>query len=163
VGMCHSQQRQLIRIDSQGPMPDRVCIAFARVAVRVIPRRIATLLLWLGLVALAAPALACGSMTTPTRDCCPEGAPAPCKNPGERGAVQCCVSVPTSSAVAFAMPARTSAEPLQSSGSPDPLVIVAWLATVRAASVDSIPTSLDALPRSRDGTHTYLRTGRLRL
>jgi hypothetical protein len=126
-------------------------------------RRLTTLLV-LGFVLLgtAAPAFACATKG----DCCPEDTTTPCGGEGSgfitsAPLVACCVSPPQSASSISAL--RNESGQQNNSGSPDPVLVVAWLATFASRSPDSaIPSHFAAITRS-DGALTYLRTGRLRL
>jgi hypothetical protein len=124
------------------------------------------LLLCLGLVWAASPALACAQM--PERDCCPPGTQTPCG--GDQSgldlravAALCCVSVPVSSSAATAdEPRPTSVQP-HDNDSPDAFALVAWFATLEPPEREPPPLPPDAFGTRTDASLTYLHTRRLRL
>ncbi len=128
----------------------------------------ALLLVWVGL-ATGTPALAC-SPAAADMDCCPKGAPIPCKD-GASGQSRdatptaCCVAASVSAAAVPTLDSNrnlpvATADP----GSPDPLILVAArVAALTDAARLPILTGL-LVPRAHtDATPTYLSTGRLRL
>jgi hypothetical protein len=125
-------------------------------------------MLCLGLIWATAPAFACTSMTD--RDCCPEGAPSPCKG-DESGfdlkafASLCCVSAPvaSSSATATADTHRSVDVEPQSPDSPDAIALLAWFATLQPREHERPPPPPDLVRTRTDAALTYLRTLRLRL
>jgi hypothetical protein len=129
-----------------------------------VQRRVALLLLWVGLLGTALPALACPAGTSA---CCPAQGPSTCS--GNAGLVRittaalCCSSAPVPAYVLSIGPtdgrARAS---LHASGSPDALVEDRWAgfpADFTAAGVTFVATA----GHRADAQLTYLRTGRLRL
>ena len=132
------------------------------------PRRLTALLVMvLVLLGTVAPTLACAAALS-TRDCCPEGSTTPCGGEGSgtrfNGLVEaCCLSAPQASP-AWVSASREQTERQSShSGSPDPVVAVAWLLTLsHQPHTHDLPT-LSAVAIPGDGVLTYLRTGRLRL
>jgi hypothetical protein len=130
----------------------------------VLRRLTASLVIALVLLGTGAPAVAC-AMELGKRDCCPEGTTMPCGGDGAGYTMQvaaCCVSAPQSSS-SWVSSSRSHAEPQDHSGSPDPVIAFAWIATLTSLRhVSGIPTHSVAPIRS-DGSLTYLRTGRLRL
>jgi hypothetical protein len=128
-------------------------------------RRItASLVLWIGVLAFAAPVLACGVSMMPTKDCCPEGEPSPCGEGGVPVAnATCCVAAPLVSAAVAEAPRAQYEQPLED-GAPDPLILVAWFQSfTRHPAFEGIPEADWDPPLSRDATLTWLQTGRLRL
>jgi hypothetical protein len=122
--------------------------------------------IWFGLlVGVASPAFACGT-SAKGGDCCPEGSHSPCpdeKGPDFASLTACCVNAPPApSAVSVEATRNTSDQP-HDSGSPDPIVVIAWFSTlfpqVRAQQAILPATSS---PRT-DAALIWLRTGRLRL
>jgi hypothetical protein len=131
----------------------------------MIRRLAASLLLWVGVLALASPVLACGSPESPPRDCCPEGMPSPCGGTDAPAAVPvCCAALPiVTQAVTVEAPRAQHEQPLDP-GSPDPLLLAVWLHSIAAAADPSAPPSVSCeLDLGRTATLTYLHTGRLRL
>ena len=131
-------------------------------------RRLASVLVvCLGLLWVSSPAFACAKPATDS-DCCPHGVPSPCG--GEGSAVDfdtlaslCCASAPApSSAVSVDASRKTHFQP-SDSGSPHPIVAIAWFATLTPVTYPPPLTSADsAVPRT-DAALTYLHTRRLRL
>lgn len=123
-------------------------------------------MLWLGLIWAAAPALACAPMEN--RDCCPEGAPSPCGG-GESGlnlkavASLCCASAPVASPSAAADTARSTHVEPQSPESPDAIALLAWFATLQPREYETPRAPPDIVQTRTDASLTYLRTLRLRL
>jgi hypothetical protein len=126
-------------------------------------RWIVALFLAAGLLGVASPALACASILNPPRDCCPDGAPAPCKDSGQGGAVLCCgTSASTSSNASVSAPRQLSPAD-EPSNLPDPALLLVWMLSARTHTNDAPFIEPTAPPRPPDGTSTYLRTARLRL
>jgi hypothetical protein len=134
-------------------------------AERVMRRLTAILAIWLSLVGVAMPVLAC-SMGVDVAGCCPIGTQSPCGGSGESQwnatAALCCSAGPTSTAGPSVEPSRSSQAPLHP-GTPDQFVVSGWttINPVKPAAHRVFPTSI---PTHRaDAALTYLRTGRLRL
>ncbi len=131
------------------------------------PRRLTALLVMvLVLLGTVAPSLAC-AVALSTRDCCPEGSTTPCggEDPGNHfnGLVEaCCSSAPQASS-AWVSAIREHTEQQIPSGSPDPIVAVAWLFTFSHLPHSADLPTLSPVAIPGDGVLTYLRTGRLRL
>jgi hypothetical protein len=128
-------------------------------------RRLAlSLVLWVGVLGVASPALACAATAALERDCCPEGMPSPCEGgSGDPSATLCCVAAPAPAQAVAAESGRTQLERAHDSGSPDPFIVSAWLATfVRDGSLPARISSSSSAYRT-DATLTYLLTRRLRL
>lgn len=130
-------------------------------------RRLSILvMLWMGLMWAAAPTLACASL--PNRDCCPDGAPAPCG--GDESGVDlkaaaslCCVSAPSGVTSVSADTQRVAhVEPLHPD-SVDSIALLAWLATLQPRRHELPARPPDAVRARTDAALTYLRTLRLRL
>jgi len=122
------------------------------------------MVIWLGLVSAASPALACASSH---RDCCPEGMTSPCDGKGSvvdlsTIAAVCCVSAPAASSAAAESPRATHVQP-HDLPSLDPIATFAWLATFTASDHECSPRSHDISVAPTDEGLTYLRTLRLRL
>ncbi len=127
-------------------------------------RLAALLVVWLGLLWAASPALACARAAD--RDCCPEGTTSPC--PRERTdlstlAALCCVSAPAASQAVAADTTRTTHVQPDHSGSPDPIITLAWFATLATPNYESPPKPPDTRFVGIDAARTYLHTLRLRL
>lgn len=128
-------------------------------------RLTAILAIWLSLVGVVMPVLAC-SMGVDTAGCCPMRTHSPCGGSGESQwnatVAVCCSAGPTSNAGPYVEPTRSS-QALFHPGTPDPLVVSnrAAITQVSAVTHRIFPTSI---PTHRaDAARTYLRTGRLRL
>jgi hypothetical protein len=144
----------------------RIALPDVSLELQIVLRRLTAL--WvLGFVLLGtvAPTLACASAFAEA-DCCPAGSSAPCDGagsgfPSDALADACCASAPASVASVGAI--RSHAEHADHSGAPDPVLIVAWLATF--TSLPDVPaiSTHSVASMSTDGVLTYLRTGRLRL
>ena len=127
-------------------------------------KRLATgLLLSMGFLALASPVLACGTLTSPVRDCCPEGAPSPCKGGVPPANTTCCVSVPVvTQTAAIEAPRSAHVLPTDNHG-PNPLILAAWVHSFDIATVAQLPLQ-HTRPRPGGGERQiYLQTRRLRL
>jgi hypothetical protein len=129
----------------------------------VLRRLVAALVLWVGVLGIASPVLACTSMAPAESDCCPQGSPAPCG--GDRSAaLECCVAAPPA---VTASPVAAKAEQLQiepRSDSRDPVIPPAWLETSNPRGPPSLQfVAPERLSASTDAALTYLHTGRLRL
>jgi len=132
----------------------------------VLPRWSTVFMIWFGLlVGMASPAIACAAAAR-HGDCCPQGSTSPCGE--EKGAHQwgssatCCVNAPAPSAVSVDVN-RNTPQPQHDSGSPDPIVAFAWLATLSShVRAPQVVVPVISLPRT-DAALTWLRTGRLRL
>ena len=125
-----------------------------------------TTLLVMGFVLLGAisPALACAAAE---RDCCPAGTTTPCGGEGSGYdsndvVAACCVNTPKTSS-AWIAASRDPLEGQNHSGSSDPIVAIAWLATFAPLPHASHLPTRTAIATHGDGVLTYLRTGRLRL
>jgi hypothetical protein len=123
-------------------------------------------MLWLGLLWAAAPALACAPM--PDRDCCPAGTHTPC-GADQSGvdlravAALCCVSAPVASPVAIADETRASVVPHNADPQPD-AALLAWFATLEPPPErEPPPLPPDASGLGADSSLIYLHTLRLRL
>jgi hypothetical protein len=130
-------------------------------------RRLTVILaVWLSLLGVAMPVLAC-AMGVTDGDCCPVQTRSPCA--GGVNELQsnvtitlCCSAGPTSAYVVSVDPRLTAQSNLHPS-SPDQLVVSGWITTNpgSAAAQLNFPSSI---PTHRaDAALTYLRTGRLRL
>jgi hypothetical protein len=136
----------------------------AQESTRVFRRLAASLMLWVGVLALSSPVLACGASMMPGRDCCPEGTHAPCDNGGvPKGIAACCSAAPIVSQAAAVEPSRIQHEQPLNSGTPDPLILSAWFHTFDARAVPLLLIPWSEGSPARDATLTYLHTGRLRL
>ena len=121
----------------------------------------AALVIWIGLLGAALPALAC-PQAAQHHDCCPPGAPSPCD--GGPAATICCVSAPSASQPVSINATRSLHEAHAGPGeSPDVPVLLAWI----ASSMDPAPRYDIPMPAASappaDAALTYLHTGRLRL
>jgi len=132
----------------------------------VIRRLSALLIVWMGLLGAAHPALACAT-DMPANDCCPPGSNIPCDHsapapsPAPDGAI-CCVAAPAPIEAAASDRVRGSALVPQDSGSPEAIAQTSPLDLVpRPAYRHAVPPL--AAPRVDDHSLTYLRTARLRL
>ncbi len=121
------------------------------------------LLLSMGLIALASPVLACEVLSGPVRDCCPEGAPSPCKGGLPAADAVCCVAAPASTQVVAIQPQRAEHPLPADSHNPDPLILAAWVHTLASYSSPHVPFRDIRLKPGADDTQIYLQTRRLRL
>lgn len=129
----------------------------------VLERFATWLLLSMGIVALASPALACGTLTAAVRDCCPEGAPSPCKGGVPPANATCCVSAPVVTQAAAVVAQRPAHVPPSDNHGPNPLVLAAWVHSLDLATRASVPVQyVRARPGGAD-QQIYLQTRRLRL
>jgi hypothetical protein len=121
--------------------------------------------IWLSLLGVAMPVLAC-SMGVAAEGCCPVRTQSPCGGTGESQwnatVALCCSAGPTSASGPSVEPSRSIQTPLHP-GAPDQLLASSWTTTnpSSVAAQLSFPTPI---PTHRaDAALTYLRTGRLRL
>ena len=127
-------------------------------------RRVALLLLWVGLLGTALPALACPAGAS---ECCPAQDSSSCSGSagvvGITAAALCCSSAPVPAYVLSIGPTDPRARAsLHASGSPDALTedrCARFPADFTAAGVPFVATA----GHRADAQLTYLRTGRLRL
>lgn len=134
----------------------------------VLRRMTALLAVWLGLLGVVAPALACAA-DAPDDVCCPQEAPLQCTDnePGYRAgtpAAMCCVPANVRAQAASIDSRRSTQDREHDSGTPDPLIPSASLDSL--TGVTYAPHINNAPPHSQprtDAALTYLRTGRLRL
>jgi len=103
----------------------------------------------------------------PQRDCCPAGSHSPCDD-GSRNDLKalaelCCAGAPAASSAVAADPSRAAYVQQQDSGSPDPVALIAWFATLTPRNYEVPPPPPDPLTPRTDATPTFLRTLRLRL
>ena len=110
------------------------------------------------------PALACARNEG---DCCPAGAPKPCREDRSlplSDRVEACCSTPAQAVSAsVSMSREKTGQSPHPIGSPDPLIAALWLVTLTPpAHFSTAPPPLLA-SASGDGGLTYLRTMRLRL
>jgi hypothetical protein len=130
-------------------------------------RRLTSILaIWLSLVGVAMPVLAC-SMGVDAAGCCPVGTQSPCGGSGESQwnatVALCCSTGPTSTAgPSVDEPNRSSRDPLHP-GTPDQFAASGWI-TIKPLSAAAHLVFPTSIPTHRaDAALTYLRTGRLRL
>lgn len=131
--------------------------------VSMFPRWMAALVLWVGVLGIASPALACATVAPAHRDCCPDdGAPVPCggEQPGE---LACCIAAPTPAPAAGVSLSTEQDVQDRATGAPDPVLLVAWLQTLATAPWMREPIEPQASPPRNEATFTYLQTRRLRL
>jgi hypothetical protein len=127
-------------------------------------RRVALLLLWVGLLGTALPVLAC---SVGTSGCCPAQGPSTCSGSaglvGITAATLCCSSAPVPAYVLSigATDPRARAS-LHASGSPDVLTEDRCARFPADFTAAGVPFGATAGHRA-DAQLTYLRTGRLRL
>ena len=133
----------------------------------VFRRLIALLIVSVGLLSTALPAIAC-ELAARQGDCCPADAPSPCARVELAIALRpafadCCVVNRPSAPSIVPVSGGNEPERAHRSGSPDPLVTSLRLAAAqRPESAHSIAPALSHSPRN-DASSTYLLTGRLRL
>jgi hypothetical protein len=129
----------------------------------MVRRTAIVLVVWLGLLWAASPAFACARGGH--GDCCPDGMTSPCKGAGSGIDLStlCCVSVPAASPATLAATSQANHIQPHDSGSSDPIVALAWFATV-APSIRAAPSADRRVSIVRtEASLTYLRTRRLRL
>lgn len=132
---------------------------------RVMRRLTAILAIWLSLLGVAMPVLAC-SMGVAADSCCPVRTQSPCGGSGESQwnatVTVCCSAGPTFASGPSVEPSRSTQAPLHP-GTPDQLVVSGWTTTnpVSSAAQRIFASSIPA--HRADAALTYLRTGRLRL
>jgi len=145
---------------------ERLSAACDRLGHEFVRRLSLVMVVWLGLLWVASPALACARVAD--RDCCPAGPTAPCS--GQESGVDlstldalCCVAAPATSSSAAVDASRTTHVQPNAGDSPDPVVAFAWLATLRLSSEPPPLTPPDTVIVRTDAALTYLHTLRLRL
>ena len=142
------------------------CVARLKPELASLLRRlVASLALWIGVLGVASPALACAATAAVERDCCPEGMPAPCNGggAGEFGEPVCCVSAPASSQVAAQVCSRSQHAREPDSGPPDPFILSAWFEAFSGNGSAPLYIAPEWSSHRADAALTYLHTGRLRL
>jgi hypothetical protein len=127
-------------------------------------RLTAILAIWLSLVGVAMPVLAC-SMGVAADGCCPVRTQSPCGGSSESQwnatVALCCSAAPTSVSGPSVEPNRSIRVPLHP-GTPDLVVDSGWTTRAGGAAAQRLyPSSI--LTHRADAALTYLRTGRLRL
>ena len=126
-------------------------------------RFVTRLLLAFGILAVASPVLACGTWASPVRDCCPEGAPAPCKGEQPPAHVTCCASASVVvQTVAIEAQRPAFARP-SGSDTPNPLILAAWIHSLDVATLATVPIDEIRPEPGRNDQQIYLQTRRLRL
>jgi hypothetical protein len=130
--------------------------------VSMFPRWMASLVLWVGVLGIASPALACATVAPAHRDCCPDGAPSPCGG-GQPGKLACCVTAPTPAPAAAVSVSTQQKVQDRTTGTPDPVLLVTWLQTLATAPGVLEPFAPHASPPRNEATLIYLQTRRLRL
>lgn len=126
-------------------------------------RLIAVLVMGFVLFGTIAPAVACVAQAS-AHGCCHSDSNPPCDKQGDgsTSTVTCCDAAPPTAAT-LNEPRQQAAQLLHDSGAPDPVVAMAWLATLAASPPTLSPPTNAVVPVWSDGELTYLRTGRLRL
>ena len=130
-------------------------------------RLIVLLVISVGLLSTALPAIAC-EVAARQGDCCPANAPSSCARVAMDIALRptfagCCVANPTSTLILTAVSGGSGRERAPHSGSPDSLVTSVRMAFApQTVFAHSILPALNRSPRN-DASSTYLLTGRLRL
>jgi hypothetical protein len=126
-------------------------------------RRVALLLLWVGLLGTALPALACPAGTSA---CCPAEDSSSCSGSagvvGITTAALCCSSASLPYVLSIGPTDPRVRAPLHVSGSPDALGEDRWVGFPPDFTAADVPFGATAGHRA-DAQLTYLRTGRLRL
>jgi hypothetical protein len=143
-----------------------VYTAGPRRAERVMRRLTAILAIWLSLLGVAMPVLAC-SMGVAADGCCPVRTQSPCGGSRESQwnatVALCCSAGPTSASGPSIEPSRSTHVPLHS-GTPDQLLVSGWTTTNPASVAGQRIFTCSSIPTHRaDAALTYLHTGRLRL
>lgn len=124
--------------------------------------------LWLGLLGMAEPLLAC-AMNTPASGCCPTGTQAPCDQDSDQGtaladANVCCASAPVGQPLTVSIKKSDAKALHDASGSADsPLIVASSLHEPLAPTTHQAFRLRLSAPAQNVGAETYLRTGRLRL
>jgi hypothetical protein len=171
VRRCDLVQGAKLPRSHHGPMLTELALGSGvytvgpRRAERVMRRLTAILAIWLSLVGVAMPALAC-SMGVDAAGCCPIRTQSPCGGSGESQwnatVTLCCSAGPTSTAGPSVEPSRSSRISFHS-GTPDQFVVSGWT-TINPVNPAAHRVSPTSIPSHRaDAALTYLRTGRLRL
>lgn len=131
-------------------------------------RLTALLVVCVGLLGAAVPALAC-SIAALDGDCCPQNSQSSCtgSEPGERletAATNCCIAAPVPSHAESISSIRSlQDEHPVSSATPDSLSLPPWIApSAGRIRKDYVLTPVSSPPRT-SAALTYLHTGRLRL
>ena len=130
-------------------------------------RRVASVwVVWLGLLWVASPALACTRASD--RDCCPDGVTAPCSDEGSGVdlrvlATLCCVGAPAASPVVSTEVSRIANVQPRDSGSPDTIVALAWFVTLAPSDRGSSAAPPEIPSARTEAAAIYLHTRRLRL
>ena len=129
-------------------------------------RRLTTILaIWLSLLGVAMPVLAC-SMGVAADGCCPVQTQSPCGGSGESQwnttVTLCCSAGPTSASGPSVEPSRNTQAPLHP-GAPDQLVIGSRTTTNPGSAAPQLNFPSSIPTHRADAALTYLRTGRLRL
>lgn len=128
-------------------------------------RLTALLVIWVGLVGVAMPLLACSMVDS---SCCPWQARSGCSL-GDRELdssatiALCCAAIPTRSQVPSVAPSRSSQPSGPATGSSDSLVASDWAPTGQGTAATRILLLSSLRTHPTDAGLTYLRTGRLRL
>jgi len=134
-------------------------------AEQVMRRLTAILAIWLSLLGVAMPVLAC-SMGAAGQGCCPAGTQSPCgagrESQWNPTVDLCCSAGPTSANATSAEPSR-NIQSLLHPGTPDQFVVGGGTTanTASAAAQSLFPSWIPS--KRADASLTYLRTGRLRL
>lgn len=132
-------------------------------------RRLTVLLvMWVGLLGAASPALACAMEAALAGDCCPPGSTLPC---GERGSPDfnavapaiCCVTASAPAPAVAIDSGRSLYKQQDSSGSPGAVVLPVWVTSAPNLIHSTYIPAPAVTPPRLGGTLTYLQTGRLRL
>jgi hypothetical protein len=122
------------------------------------------LVIWLGLLWVASPALACARVTD--RDCCSPDTTSPCTGTGtdlSTVSALCCSAAPAASPSVAADAGRAAHVQPDTLDSPDAITAFAWLATLGSLT-EPPPLAPPEITSVRfDAALTYLHTLRLRL
>ena len=128
-------------------------------------RLTAILAIWLSLVAVPMPVLAC-SMGVAGAGCCPVRTQIPCGGSGESQwnatVTLCCSAGPTSASGPSVEPRRSAQAPFHPA-TPDQLVVSGWITTHPINAAAQLIFAASTASHRADAALTYLRTGRLRL
>jgi hypothetical protein len=142
-----------------------IYMAGSRRAEQVMRRLTAILAIWLSLLGVAVPVLAC-SMGVAGDGCCPLGTESPCGG-GESQLNSttvslCCSAGPASASGPSVESRRTIQSPVHP-GTPEQFVVSGWRTTHPDSATPQFIVQSSIRPHRADAALTYLRTGRLRL
>ena len=141
-----------------------IYMAGSRRAEQVMRRLTAILAIWLGLLGVAVPVLAC-SMGVAGDGCCPLGTESACGGESQLNSTTvslCCSAGPASASGPSVESRRTIQSPVHP-GTPEQFVVSGWRTTHPDSATPQFIVQSSIRPHRADAALTYLRTGRLRL